>query len=148
MVPGARRLSPGPRIAPLLLVHAAPCSGCRSPVFLKQVGRLATQVHSIPDSLEAYNPPLAFSVPEPVISSLSLARVLVFTPGPMDRLHSEALASLPRDGLFRLEQTWPNHVLDSVSDRRNLVFGSCEYSPFHWTWTNTSHPRIRWIFFP
>lgn len=47
----ARRPSRDHLIAMLSLVHVALCSACRFPVFQKQVGRLAAQIHSFPEFL-------------------------------------------------------------------------------------------------
>jgi hypothetical protein len=50
-VPDARKLSPDLLSATISRVHVARYSGCRSPVFQKQVGRLAVHVHSFPELL-------------------------------------------------------------------------------------------------
>lgn len=51
VVPDARKPSLDPKSATISRVHVARYSGCRSPVFQKQVGRLAAHVHSSPQLL-------------------------------------------------------------------------------------------------
>jgi len=87
VAPGARRTSLVRRTAPPLLVHAVPCSGCRSLVSQKQVGRLAAQAHSFLDiSPGLYT--LAFSLDAMPSRSPRLGRwnqtICTFNPGVTD----------------------------------------------------------------